>query len=72
MKLREAIFREYDIRGIVDEDLTAETVELLGKGIGTYFRQKNAQSVALGGDCRLSTPVFAKALSRGLGPQGVR
>jgi len=70
MKLREAIFREYDIRGIVDEDLTAETVELLGKGIGTYFRQKNAQSVALGGDCRLSTPVFAKALSRGLRSTG--
>jgi phosphomannomutase/phosphoglucomutase len=70
MKLREEIFREYDIRGIVDEDLTVETVELLGKGIGTYFRGKNARSVALGGDCRLSTPVFAEALSRGLRTTG--
>jgi len=70
MTLRKEIFREYDIRGIVDEDLTIETVELLGKGIGTFFRQKNARKVALGGDCRLSTPVFAEALSRGLRATG--
>ncbi len=70
MTLREEIFREYDIRGIVDDDLTPETVELLGKGIGTYFRQKNAKSVALGGDCRLSSPVFAEILSRGIRSTG--
>jgi phosphomannomutase/phosphoglucomutase len=70
MKLREEIFREYDIRGIVDKDLTTETVETLGRGIGTYFRQKSARSVALGGDCRLSTPDFAEALSRGLRSTG--
>lgn len=31
------IFRAYDIRGIVGEDLTEETVELIGKGIGTFL-----------------------------------
>ena len=36
------IFREYDIRGIVDEDLTDEAVEALGKGIGTYFLKHDA------------------------------
>lgn len=66
MKLRQEIFREYDIRGIVGEDLTPETVELLGKGIGTYFRRQGKKDVALGGDCRLSTPQFAEALARGL------
>ncbi len=66
MKLRQEIFREYDIRGIVGEDLTPETVELLGKGIGTYFRRHGKKDVALGGDCRLSTPQFAEALARGL------
>jgi len=66
MKLRQEIFREYDIRGIVGEDLTPETVELLGKGIGTYFRRQGKKDVALGGDCRLSTPQFTDVLARGL------
>jgi len=50
------IFREYDIRGVVADDFTDEVVELLGKGIGTYFREKNAQTISLSGDIRLSTP----------------
>jgi phosphomannomutase/phosphoglucomutase len=66
MKLRQEIFREYDIRGIVGEDLTPESVELLGKGIGTYFRSQGKKDVALGGDCRLSTPEFAESMGRGL------
>jgi phosphomannomutase/phosphoglucomutase len=66
MKLRQEVFREYDIRGIVGEDLTPETVELLGKGIGTYFRRQGKKDVALGGDCRLSTPQFAEVLAKGL------
>jgi phosphomannomutase/phosphoglucomutase len=32
------IFREYDIRGLVETDLTEETVVILARGIGTYFR----------------------------------
>ncbi len=66
MKLRQAIFREYDIRGVVGEDLTPESVELLGKGIGTYFRRQGKRDVAVGGDCRLSTPEFAECLTKGL------
>lgn len=64
--MRKEIFREYDIRGIVGEDLTPETVDQLGKGIGTYFRRQGKKDVALGGDCRLSTPEFAEFLARGL------
>ncbi len=60
------IFREYDIRGLVGKDLTPETVEILGKGMGTYFRRQGKKDVALGRDCRLSSPSFAEALSRGL------
>ncbi|MEA3421297.1 MAG: phosphomannomutase/phosphoglucomutase [Acidobacteriota bacterium] len=66
MKLKQEIFREYDIRGIVDKDLTPVTVELLGKGIGSYFRKKKKKEVILGRDCRLSSPVFSEAISRGL------
>ena len=66
MKLKREIFRQYDIRGIVDQDLTQETVEILGKGIGTYFRQHGRSNVAVGMDCRLSSPPFFKSLSTGL------
>jgi phosphomannomutase/phosphoglucomutase len=70
MKLRQDIFRQYDIRGIVDRDLTPENVELLGKGIGTFFRQKNCREVAVGKDGRLSSPLFADCLAKGLKSTG--
>jgi phosphomannomutase/phosphoglucomutase len=66
MRLKPEIFREYDIRGIVDEDLTPETVKILGQGIGTYVRRHGRHTVALGQDCRLSSPEFATALTQGL------
>jgi len=66
VKINPEIFRQYDIRGIVDEDLTQETVELLGKGIGSYFRKNKSQKVALGRDGRLSSPLFSEMLTKGL------
>ena len=66
MKINSDIFREYDIRGIVDRDLIPETVQLLGKGVGTYFRRNNKRDVAIGRDCRLSSNVFFKAISKGV------
>jgi phosphomannomutase/phosphoglucomutase len=66
VKIKPEIFRQYDIRGLVDKDLTEETVELLGKGIGTYFRWRERKEVALGRDCRLSSPLYSKALTKGL------
>lgn len=70
MRLKSEIFRQYDIRGIENKDLTAESVAILGKGIGTYFRRNNCLEVALGQDCRLSSPKFAEALSYGLRSTG--
>jgi len=34
------IFREYDIRGLVDQDLTDETVWLIGRGLATYLSSR--------------------------------
>jgi phosphomannomutase/phosphoglucomutase len=70
VEIKPEIFREYDIRGIVDKDLNPETVELLGRGIGTYFRHKKRREVAIGRDCRLSSPKFFEALTRGLHSTG--
>ncbi len=66
MNINPKIFREYDIRGIVDKDLTIEFVEYLGRGIGTYFRQHDKKRVALGRDARTSSPAYAEAITRGL------
>ncbi len=66
MEINPNIFREYDIRGIVDKDLTLEVVETLGKGMGTYFRRQNRREVAVGRDCRLSSPAYSEALAKGL------
>jgi phosphomannomutase/phosphoglucomutase len=64
------IFREYDIRGIVDTDLTPDVVETLGRAIGTYFRRRGRRAVALGRDCRLSSPAYGAAMSKGLQSTG--
>ena len=70
MEIKRDIFRQYDIRGIVDQDLTPESVEQLGKGLGTYFRQKDCREVALGRDGRLSSPLFAEVLAKSLQSTG--
>jgi phosphomannomutase/phosphoglucomutase len=70
VELKPEIFREYDIRGIVDKDLNPGTVELLGRGIGTYFRQKGKKEVLLGKDCRLSSQPYSEALVKGLHSTG--
>jgi phosphomannomutase / phosphoglucomutase len=65
------IFREYDIRGVVDKDLTDEVVESLGKGIGAYFLKNKAKNASIGGDVRLSTERFRTQLIKGLRAVGV-
>ncbi|WPB78611.1 phosphomannomutase/phosphoglucomutase [Archangium violaceum] len=65
------IFREYDIRGLVDKDLTVEVVELLGKGLGTVVRRKGGRSIVVGRDCRESSTRFRDALCSGLTSTGL-
>jgi phosphomannomutase/phosphoglucomutase len=66
------IFREYDIRGVVDKDLTDGTVLELGLGIGTYLKQKGAELVSLGRDGRLSSLRFRDQLLTGLISTGLK
>lgn len=60
------IFREYDIRGKAQRDFTDEVVELLGQGLGTYFRQKGERDVVVCRDNRDSSPRLNVALIKGL------
>ncbi len=65
------IFREYDIRGVVGEDLTDESVTIVGRAFGTYLREREVRAAFLGRDCRTSSPAFAEAIARGLTACGV-
>lgn len=48
------IFREYDVRGVVDTDLTPETVSALGRALGTAYRRAGATRVGVARDVRLT------------------
>lgn len=65
------IFREYDIRGIVDKDLNEDVLERIGKAYGTYIKDFGAKVVSIGRDCRLSSPDYSKAMTRGINSTGV-
>src|SRR5512137_2853770 len=65
------IFREYDIRGLVDQDLTEDAVRLVGRSLGTEVREKGGRRVVVGRDCRDSGPRFARAMFEGLRSTGV-
>jgi phosphomannomutase/phosphoglucomutase len=60
------IFREYDIRGVVADDLTPEVVYELGRGIGTFIRRKGAKKFTVGRDGRLTSERIANDLKSGL------
>jgi phosphomannomutase/phosphoglucomutase len=64
------IFREYDIRGLHETDLTDDAVRLVGQAFGTYLRRKNLKTVAVGRDFRISSPRIMKALTDGLAATG--
>ncbi len=70
-KLSPTIFREYDIRGTVDQDLTDTAVHLVGKALGTRVREAGGKRIAVGRDCRLSGPKFARAMNDGLTSTGI-
>jgi phosphomannomutase/phosphoglucomutase len=69
--MNENIFREYDIRGIVGEQLTDETVALLGRAIGTFFAANDARRIALGYDARESSPGFCRLLTESFNQCGL-
>ncbi|MEY3989322.1 MAG: hypothetical protein RI985_403, partial [Chloroflexota bacterium] len=60
------IFRAYDIRGVVGKELSEAVYEVLGRAAGTLFRNRQSQTIVVGHDARLTSPVFAAAYMRGL------
>lgn len=70
--LNPQILREYDIRGIVEEQFGADEAYLIGQGYGTEVRRAGGQSVVVGYDGRLTSVALEKALVEGLKSAGLR
>ena len=66
-----SIFREYDIRGVVDRDLTPEVVCAIGQAVGSLAAERGETEIAVGRDGRLSSPALCAALKAGIRAAGL-
>ncbi len=67
-RITKSIFREYDIRGIVGEELNEHSVKLIGYYLGQKIVKGNA--VAIGYDARSHSPQLRDYLASGLNAAG--
>lgn len=72
MNLNPQIFREYDIRGTVEKDLSEDFAFLLGRAYGERCKEQGYDNIGVGHDCRLTSPSYARALMSGISTMGVR
>lgn len=69
-----AIFRQYDIRGVWEKDLTKEIVELISKAFASYLLKsinKDKAKITVGRDARLHSPIIRNSLIKGLNSSGI-
>jgi phosphomannomutase len=57
------IFKAYDVRGVVPDDLDADLARQIG---AAYARLTDGRAILIGRDCRLSSPEMAAALADGI------
>lgn len=66
LTINPSIFRAYDIRGIVGQTLTEQSVYAIGCALGTMAIEMGEKRMAVGRDGRLSGPLLSGALSAGI------
>ncbi|MDD4837227.1 MAG: phosphomannomutase, partial [Dethiosulfovibrio sp.] len=65
------IFREYDIRGMADTDLSSPNVLAIARAYGTYLKRQGITKASVGGDVRQSTSRISQDVIQGLRETGV-
>ena len=65
------IFREYDIRGRAETDLSDVSITAIGLALASLLTERGATTVALGQDVRLTSPRIASALTETLLSRGI-
>jgi phosphomannomutase/phosphoglucomutase len=66
------VFRQYDIRGHAERDFGDDFVRALGLSLGTFYSKRGLRHIAVGRDCRLSSPRLHEALCAGLLETGLK
>jgi phosphomannomutase/phosphoglucomutase len=66
LRVNPLIFREYDIRGLAEQELTDETARQIGQAFGAYVQGRGSSQVLVGRDNRLSSARLRDALTSGL------
>ncbi|MBP6941059.1 MAG: phosphomannomutase/phosphoglucomutase [Syntrophorhabdaceae bacterium] len=61
-----AIFREYDIRGKVEKDLTDDVVTDIARGFATLMSEEGKRKASVCRDCRLSSEHYRDLLVQGM------
>ena len=70
-EINEAIFREYDIRGIVEDDLQEDVVERIASAFAAVFVREGKKSIAVGMDGRPSSPLIKDLVAKTLAKYGL-
>lgn len=73
MKIDPVIFREYDIRGVWNQQFDADFAVQLGRTLVTFlkkYRNIDSPKISIGHDARLSSPEIVAALSKGIRSSG--
>jgi len=61
-----SVLREYDIRGVIGQTLGPDDARAIGRGFATLLREAGGETVAVGYDGRVSSPMLEHALVEGL------
>src|SRR4051812_42351298 len=72
MNVPKSIFRQYDVRGLVDRELTPEFARALGRAFGSVAADRlgRAPVIAVGRDNRPSGPALSEGVRRGIAESG--
>src|SRR2546430_672622 len=65
------VFRAYDVRGIVGEDINPDVFRRVGRAYGTLIRRKGGRRIAVGQDNRASSEALKAGFVEGVRAAGV-
>jgi phosphomannomutase/phosphoglucomutase len=71
MEISKNIYRGYDIRGVVPDEINVDVAEMIGKGFATLMKREGNDKIIVGRDARLSGDELFQALCNGITSTGI-
>lgn len=71
VSIKDNLFREYDLRGVIGDEITPEVAYTFGLGFGSFLQDKEFDQVIVGYDNRLSSKHLKNKLIDGLLESGI-